>query len=88
MSCEDQILECLKEAATQFKRIADTLDKVVEQTQSADVPIEPAVDDSTGSCPNCDSVEVAQEGVYPNAVYKCGGCQQIWINSENDILKS
>ena len=46
------------------------------------------ISDSIGSCPNCNSTDIKQEGDLPKAIYYCKACNITWINNAFDFFSS
>lgn len=79
------VVEVLAIIGIQLERIADTLEHVAKANDSKDVtPI--AEDDSIGACPQCESVDVKQDGELPKAIFKCNNCNLVWMGNANDYF--
>ena len=77
MNVPEQSLKLLDRIATALETIA----KIAEKGGADDQPTtDVAVHDSMGSCPECESSEVKQQGRYPAAIYQCDKCQHLWVN--------
>ena len=75
--------------AVALERIADVLEKLASQADPQQVETQLIVDESMGSCPGCDAVnEVTTCGSYPQVIYKCGGCNTMWVNDEQSFFGS
>ena len=74
-----------------FERLTLALETIADVVKKGGVDDKPAqeiaVDDSMGSCPECDSVEIEQKGRYPAAIYRCSKCSHLWVNSPEAFFK-
>lgn len=81
-----------EESLKHLDRIATALEGIlalVEKGGAEEPPkTEVAVNDSMGSCPECESTEVKQQGRYPAAIYQCDKCQHMWVNEPDAFFKS
>lgn len=68
--------------------IAEFSKKALEQMDPKSTPDKIVVNESTGTCPECESANVAMEGRYPRCLYKCGQCGLIWINDEQTFFRT
>jgi hypothetical protein len=72
-----------------LRRIAEALEKLVEQAvPDSKLPTEVHVDDSQGTCPSCQCLEVLLEGDYPRTIYKCCNCGHVWVNDEDSWFQT
>lgn len=73
--------------ATQLSRIANVLELVASANkENSSQPI--IEDDSIGSCPNCNSIDVMQEGIFPKSIFRCRSCQLIWVNNADEYFRT
>lgn len=74
-----------------FERLTVALETIAEIAKKGGADEKPqqevAVDDSMGSCPECESTEVEQKGRYPAAIYHCTKCNHLWVNSAEAFFK-
>jgi len=81
-----------KELFNSIERIAIALEGILSLVKSGGAEKEPpkevSVNDSMGSCPDCDSHEVSQRGRYPAAIYQCSKCEYLWVNEPNAFFNN
>lgn len=80
------------ERPSYHERIAVALERIAGCMEANSAPVaEPSpvmVNESMGSCPNCESFEeIEQRGKYPQAIYRCGKCETIWVNDANAVFE-
>tara|TARA_R110002096_G_scaffold51401_3_gene134402 strand:+ start:927 stop:1157 length:231 start_codon:yes stop_codon:yes gene_type:complete len=75
----------------QFERIVIALERIADQgdqPEPEEQPMPIAHDDSMGTCPQCESCEVKTVGTYPKSIYKCDGCDFMWVNQPDAFFQS
>lgn len=79
-----KLVDHLDRIASALEDIARKADMMSDDGKPPDVVIQ---NDSLGSCPSCDSIEVDQRGSYPNSIYRCKKCSLIWVNDADSVFK-
>jgi len=73
--------------AYHLSRLTDIIEAMVRaNTDDPRAPV--SVSESIGSCPNCDSTDVMQEGDLPKAIFYCKSCNSIWVNNASQFFSS
>lgn len=81
--------------AVELNRIAnylesdDGIDEGDEDDETdIDEPTPVSINDSIGTCPECNSSLVEQQGELPKALFRCLTCNVVWINSLHEYFSS
>lgn len=73
--------------AYHLSRLTEMLEAMARSnTDDSRTPV--TVSESIGSCPNCSSTDVKQEGDLPKAVFYCKACNTIWVNNAFEFFNT
>jgi len=77
----------MDDTPTSHDRIADALELIAQcmlkqlgEIKNDILPVQMCA--SSGSCPECESINVAAHGTYPHNIYVCNDCSFSWVNGE------